>query len=57
MNSAIYELGRRRARSVIADGTLLEWLKMPLEKIGADYERGFMDVVCGVGKAAGKAKK
>ena len=31
--------------------------EMPLEKIGADYERGFMDVVCGVGKAAEKGKK
>ena len=57
MNSAVYELGRRRARSVIADGTLLEWMKMPLEKIGDDWLAGFLDVVCGVGKAAEKAKK
>ena len=57
MNSAVYELGRRRARSVIADGTLLEWLKMPLEKIGADYERGFMDAVQAIGAASQKGKK
>ena len=57
MNSASYELGRRRARMVIAEGTLLEWLKVPLDICGAEYERGFMDVVVGVGKAQEKGKK
>ena len=57
MNSAVYELGRRRARKVIASGELLEWLKGPLDICGAEYERGFMDVVCGFGKASEKGRK
>lgn len=57
MNSAVYELGRARARKVIADGTLREWLKMPLAICGAEYEKGFLDFVSGYGAAQRAAEE